>query len=603
MWRPPGRPVLLLILAAAFAVAHTQAPLFYSNQNQYLLHGLAAAGYGHLSADWLANTKDPTPLFSAGVAVAYRVAGLWALQAGYFVLLMGYFLAAWWLVSGGGILGGARASGPHPERAGGPRSAEELLAFAALFTAAHAAILRWLSVQLTGVDYPWYLQAGVAGQYVLGPGLQPSAFGVLLVVSLAAFANGRPYLAGGLAAGAVVMHATYGLPAGLLTLGYLAGLWRGGRRRTALGVGLLALLIAAPAVAYAAATFRQTGPNSAYAVGILVWQRIPHHAVVRLWFDRVAVAQIGWMLVGLAAVYRTRLFAPLAVTAAGGYALTVAQLALESNRLALLFPWRVSVVLVPVTTAVLAARLASWLTGGGAGGPSAPPPLRGRSANEVSRVGGGPVESDPPPAARRRPPPQGGRWVAWASALVIAVLAVGGIAVMALGLGYRTNEAERPVLDWVRDHARPGDVYLIPTRGPQGGPKARGVLSATFLPPPRPGPGSPLIPVDLQRFRLHTGVPIYVDFKSVPYADREVLEWHRRVRMVELWYDQPDWDAAEPVSPFGGGPAPLHPVRGLRDQIRAEGITHVVVPRDRPIRGSFLDEVYADGAYTVYRVR
>ena len=62
----PTRPAwpLLILLAAGFALAHTQSPLFFSNQNQYLLHGLADAGYGHLSHDWLANTKDPTPAFS-----------------------------------------------------------------------------------------------------------------------------------------------------------------------------------------------------------------------------------------------------------------------------------------------------------------------------------------------------------------------------------------------------------------------------------------------------------------------------------------------------------------------------------------------------------
>lgn len=433
-------------------------------------------------------------------------------------------------------------------------SVAHLLAFAVLFTAAHAGILRWLSVQAFGVDYPWYFQAGVAGQYILGPGLQPSAFGVLLVASLAAFANGRPVLAGGLAGAAVAMHTTYGLPAGLLVLGYVAALWRTGRPRTALGVGLLALLVAAPAVGYAAVTFRQTDPISFDHANFLARFRIPHHAVVGVWFDGVAMAQIAWMTVGLLAVYRTRLFAPLMTMAAGGYALTLAQLALESDRLALLFPWRVSVVLVPVTTAVLAAR-----------------------------------------AARRVP--------AWLAVGLLAGLVAGGVAVTALGLGYRTNDAERPMLDWVREHAGPGDVYLIPTRGPQGGPKARGVLSATFLPPPRPEGGKNLIPVDLQRFRLATGAPIYVDFKSVPYSNPELAEWHRRWNTVERWYSEPDWDQAGPVHPFAE-PAVDGPPRtgGLRDQLRGECITHVVVPRDRPVRGGFLEPVYADSAYTVYRI-
>ena len=85
--------LLVLALAAGFALAHTQSPLFFSNQNQYLLHGLADAGYGHLSHDWLANTKDPTPAFSFFVAALHKVGGFIAIQAAFFVLLMGYFLA------------------------------------------------------------------------------------------------------------------------------------------------------------------------------------------------------------------------------------------------------------------------------------------------------------------------------------------------------------------------------------------------------------------------------------------------------------------------------------------------------------------------------
>ena len=45
-----------------------------------------------------------------------------------------------------------------------------------------------------------------------------------------------------------------------------------------------------------------------------------------------------------------------------------------------------------------------------------------------------------------------------------------------------------------------------------------------------------LIAVDLQRFRLFTGVPIYVDFKSIPYKDTEVLEWFRRLKQCSEWY-------------------------------------------------------------------
>ena len=61
---------LPLLLALVFAAAYTQPVHYYSNQHQYLLHGLADAGYGNLSNDWLAHTTDPTPVFWITKAVS-----------------------------------------------------------------------------------------------------------------------------------------------------------------------------------------------------------------------------------------------------------------------------------------------------------------------------------------------------------------------------------------------------------------------------------------------------------------------------------------------------------------------------------------------------
>src|SRR6187402_40394 len=93
-----ARTLEAILLAVAFAVAHTQSPLCYSNQNQYLLHGAALAGHGQLAHDWLANTRDPTPLFSALVAGAYSLHE-WLLQPLYFAMLMSYFLGVRWLIA------------------------------------------------------------------------------------------------------------------------------------------------------------------------------------------------------------------------------------------------------------------------------------------------------------------------------------------------------------------------------------------------------------------------------------------------------------------------------------------------------------------------
>lgn len=514
-----------LLVAAAFALAHTQSPLYYSNQNQYLLHGLAMAGDGHLGADWLANTRDPTPLFSWLVCAIFSTAGGFGLQAAFFLLLMGYFLSVRTLVQA---------------LPGMPDTLSFRLSFAALFAAAHAALPRVASIALVGVDYPWYLQAGVASQYVLGPGLQPSAFGVLLVAGLAALARGRPILGCALAASAALVHPTYLLPAALFTIGVMASLLARRRIVTAAIAGIAALAAVTPILTYSLIAFAPTDRETFLeAQRIIAWGRIPHHCVISRWLDGIALAQVAWMALGLALLRRTAVFAPLASLAVGGLLLALVQAAVHSPTLALLFPWRVSVVLVPVATAIIFARLAA------------------------------------------REPPR--RIVALLSALALALFAVGGVAVVLLGFGYRTVD-EEPLFAYVRANADRDAVYLLPVKFPAVG-RGRGAVSNTFAPPPRPKDGTNQIPVDLLRFRLHSGAPIYVDFKSVPYRDVEVLEWHRRMKQCEAWY------AGEWSQPRIG------------EELKREGVTHVVVPFDRQLIAPYLEEVHRDAAYVVYRVK
>ncbi len=85
--------LLFLLGSALFAGACALAPLYYSNQNQYFLHGLANAGVGLLNEDWLAKTHDPTLVFSALVTVTVRFLHPFAFYL-YYGLLLGVYAAA-----------------------------------------------------------------------------------------------------------------------------------------------------------------------------------------------------------------------------------------------------------------------------------------------------------------------------------------------------------------------------------------------------------------------------------------------------------------------------------------------------------------------------
>jgi hypothetical protein len=524
---PTARPArwLPFVASLVFAVAHTQPPLYYSNQNQYFLHGLADAGYGDLSRDWLANTADPTPVFSLGVKLAYQFCGTWPFHAAFLAMLVVYFLSLW------------RVAAALPFF---PRAVAGQLVFAAVLTVVHAGIVRAASVAAVGVDYPWYFQAGVANQYLLGAGLQPSVFGVFLLTALAAFVSRRPVLAGGCAAFACVMHSTYLLPAGLLVVGMMAGAWQGDRKQ-ALVLGATALVGVLPVIAYTLAVFAPTdGERFAEAQRVIAWVRIPHHTDVNRWLDVVAGLQLLWLLAGLIAFRRTALFVPLLVAAAIGFALSLLQVATGDATVALLFPWRISAVLVPVATAAAIAAL-----------------VRLAQGENVAFL------------------------VMVVALLVGAAALLGTGAVYLRSLGYQETKAEADLIAFATPNRQPGDVYLLPSGFPKP-PSSRGSASSSFVPIRKSD--TPAI-FELQRFRLGTGAAVYVDFKSIPYRDDEVLEWQRRVTNVARWYTMPDWDTS-----------------GIMNEVVAEGLTHVVVPSDVRVDSSRLMPMWAIPGYRVYRV-
>lgn len=525
-----------LLGALIFGLAHTQAALYYSNQNQYFLHGLAAGGLGNLNEDWLANTEDPTPVFSAIVRLTYQHLSEELFYVYYLLLLGLYFVC---LVGLYDYLTAAKGRGL------------QRLGFITLLIMLHAGALRLASVLLFGKDFPWYFQAGIANQYLLGPGLQPSVFGVLLLASLLAFLSNRLFLAVLCTGGAVILHATYLLPAAFLTVSYLVVLLWDGRIREAVLLALGTLFLVLPTVIYNLTVFApSTATLFAHAQELLVEYRLPHHTRPDRWLDFIAGLQLAWIVLAIFLVRDRRLVVILLTTIAVAVMTTLVQVITDSETLALLFPWRVSAVLVPVATAVNLTRLAQWL---------------------IPRL----MQQTPGAVAAFR-----------ASCFtVLGLAASAGVAIQVWGVAYRTNPDEQHLLEWVRSHRAAGEVYLLPVELPVLGSGPRGSASLSFTRPPRPQDRH-VIASDFLRFRLATGAPIFVDFKSIPYKDREVLEWYRRLQFCQRFYNRPDGSAAQ-----------------IQADLAGNGITHVVTTAARPLRSDALEKVYEDASYCVYRLR
>lgn len=501
-------PALLSVL---FSVAYTQPPLYTSNQNQYFLHGLAQAGLGFLKQDWLANTLDPTPIFSLLVEWTYRLFHRPAIFYGYYAVLLGIYLLAMLEIA--------------DELFQIRKSAARRLTFLGLFFLIHSAALRFFFSRTLGDNWTYLLEDGLADQRLLGPVLQPSAFGVLLVVSIFLYLRKKSVLAILAAILAATIHPTYLLSAAALTLAYMLSAFQAGAEQPLTGrlkrpllLAMLALLAVLPILVYVYSSFGNTpSETSKQAQAILVNFRIPFHALPARWFDLTALFKIVLVASALILLRRTAIFPLMAIPALVAVILTLAQVFTGSNFLALLFPWRVTTFLVPLsTTLLLAAGVKHWFD----------------RRMECETTG----------LLRIR---------AASYALIGLVVLVGTIRLV-LDFQRQASAPDRPVMAFAGEQASSGQTYLIP--------------------------------LDMQDFRLVSGVPVYVEFKSIPYRDADVLEWERRIQLTDLFYKKGDC--------------------GSLDKLAAKGITHVIAtPKLYDWKCEGWEALYQDNYYAIYKIR
>lgn len=500
------RIAIFASLTILFAIAYTQSPLFTSNQNQYFLHGFAQAKVGYLEQDWLANTLDPTPVFSMIVRLSQIVFDAIWIYYLYYILLMGIYFFS--LIGIASHLYSLRSS-----------SAKFWL-YSAVLILIHSAGIRFALSRTLGTNWTYIFEDGVADQRLLGPVFQPSTFGVFLILSVYLFLRKRPYWAIFCAVLAATIHPTYLLGAATLALAYLVVTWVEKRNwGDVLLIAGFALLCATPILFYLLPNFALApASSSAQAHEILVNFRIPHHAQVRWWFDATALVKIMFVLLAIYLARKMgRMLIILSTLTLVAFSLTVVQVISESNALALIFPWRISTFLVPISIALILANLVEW------------------SFNRIKRLRG-----------------DNEKFVITGSLIIIAFAVLVGSVRLILDFERKASEAERLMMAYVKENKSNGDIFLTP--------------------------------VKMQDFRLETGAPVYVDFKSIPYRNADVLEWYRRVQLADQFFNTGDCQI-------------------LQDILRSEKITRVVTENYYPGPCPQFQLVYDDVDFQVYKIK
>lgn len=505
-----GKLLLMLVFAASFR----QWSLYSSNQNQYFLHGLANAGVGFLNLDWLSQTVDPDPVFTALVSGTIRVLSENAFYFLYMAILAIY---------GFSILG----IGSYVYDFG--NLSTKYLFYFALFTMWYSGLLASLLSIMPALwrvapflDPNGLLTWGVARQYVLGHFFQPSTFGVFLLLSIYFFLHNKPFVAVACLAIAAIFHPVYLLSAAALTCTYVAVIVaKDKNNKKALLLGTIALVLVTPILAYIYLNFAPTSADIfARAQSILVDYRIPNHAQVTSWFGKDAVFQITIVALSIYLVRHTKLFPVLLVLFLTAAILTAVQVLTGNKSLALLFPWRVSVILVPIASSVILASIVSF----------------------AFQIIGKPIS----------------RIVRPLQAAILAVIIILGF------VGVRRT------------------IALLNT------PRAGLTASSRFVASTFQRGSLYLIPPDIDEFRLAARVPIWIDYKSIPYKDTELVEWFNRVEIATDFYAS-SGDKACSI---------------LKSTSDLYGITHVVRGSDSPIDNcGAVQKLYIDADFAIYEVQ
>ncbi|MDJ0632949.1 MAG: hypothetical protein QNJ34_07140 [Xenococcaceae cyanobacterium MO_188.B29] len=499
--------IRFLLFATVFSLAYTQEPIYNSpenadgNQNTKFLSGLAKAGLGFLDRDWTANTIDPLPPFTFLVEFTYKYIHHEYAFYLYYGLIMGLYVSSLF-----GIVN-------YVYRL--ENSLTKILLYLVFFISIHT-----VNLEFGTFDTAWHLHSGVAGQYILGPVLQPCTFGVFILLSIWLALYKRYYWAVLASAIAATFHPAYIFSVAVFTLSYVLLVFLQNPKK-AIAIGFLSLLLVLPIFSYMYFTFPATTPAiKEEAMDIIVNFRISHHSVPEVWLATgTAHLQSLVTITGLYLIRNTSLLRILLIPFITAFYLTILQITLDNDLIGFIAPWRLSVFLVPISTAIIIAGLVSFIT----------KLLRKQSAIKRGLIG--------------------------ISLVIISALTVQGIDRQIALFQYKGESTA--MLNFVKANKQPKDTYLVPPNSQQ-----------------------------LQKFRLYTGVPIFINKKSHPYKDTEVIEWYDRVMLASQVYEK----------------------KGDRCQLLQQldtdyDLTHVVAERENKFSCSFLTTLYRDHKYIIYKIQ
>ena len=368
---------------------------------------------------------------------------------------------------------------------------------------------------------------GMADQYLVRRNFEPATIGVLLLVTAWLYLRGNRYLGCVIGGVAVSVDPVYLPHFGLLAISGMILTKQSGATIRQLGFfALVVFLCALPAAIHVIGNFLNSDPvASQEATRIFVRIRAPHHHQIAEWFTPYSVFQLVLGFVVLILSRKKPFFIIFAPLFAALTIILVVQGIAQNDRIGMFQPWRLSVMTTPLSLAALIGYAADFVS---------------EHKDGVWRY----VRYSAVPAC----------------IIVSLIWAYRGVQYRNHTFRSRVYAKSEPVCTYVRNHASPTDQYILPWH----------------------------FDGHENSFRFRTGVPLYVEWKTVSFYPDSTVEWYRRMSVHSEVYSR------QPLS--------REFIHRLDSQ---ERLTHIVTNARRRARFDTVDglrSVYADRHYSIYRV-
>lgn len=314
---------LLFILSVIFASTIQQFPFFQGN-SLHLLHSIKNFDFNKLENDWIANQTNHLPIFTF---INYLWIKFFSIKFLYLVHYILLFSCPFFLF----LICGHFYS-----------NLNNLVA--ALF---------WFSA-FTLIYHESSLFGGVAGQDLINEGYQPASFGVLFYIGIYFYLIKKNFLSIFFICLSASIHPTYVLHSGFLITGILIYYFLTKEYKLLTKIFILYSILIIPITIYILQNFILIASDTVLEGQKIMLSRIPHHADIDNWFSYKDVISIILYLISLLIVKKKlRIFIPILIFGSLSIILSVLQFFIDNNSLALAFPWRASVFLIPISTMII----------------------------------------------------------------------------------------------------------------------------------------------------------------------------------------------------------------------------------------------------------